>query len=187
VQDKGSNEVVAASIFSAKPDIKTLFPIPRQTAYENHMGPVTGTSCSPFIKRIFLTCSTDGTVRLYDVQGQRPCSVFEPGHNEYLTSVCWSPFRPCVFATISNTGTVYIFDLLASKHAPAYVLKESHISTKNKSAYTISFNPRQRDFLAVGYHDGTVKILQLNHSLSNQKMYDMKTLKDFLEEKGSEF
>jgi len=69
VLDKGSQEVAASTIFSAKPDIKTLYPAPRSTAYENHMGPVTGTSCSPFIKRLFLTCSTDGTVRLYDVQG----------------------------------------------------------------------------------------------------------------------
>ena len=79
------------------------------------MGPVTGTSCSPFVKRLFLTCSADGTVRMYDVLGKRPISVFEPGYNEYLLAVHWSPFRPTVFVTVSDTGTLYIFDLMLSK------------------------------------------------------------------------
>jgi len=86
------------------------------------MGPVTGLSCSPFIKRLFLTCSVDGAVRMYDLLSNRPVAVFEPGFNEYLQSVVWSPFRPTVFVTISNTGSVYIYDLLLSKRTPSYVL-----------------------------------------------------------------
>jgi WD40 repeat protein len=79
------------------------------------MGPVTGVNCSPFLKRLFLTCSVDGAVRMYDVLSNRPVAVFEPGYNDYLNSVIWSPFRPTVFVTVSNSGTVYIYDLLLSK------------------------------------------------------------------------
>jgi WD40 repeat protein len=79
------------------------------------MGPVTGLACSPFIKRLFLTCSVDGAVRMYDVLNNRPVAVFEPGFNEYLTTVIWSPFRPTVFVTVSNSGTVFIYDLILSK------------------------------------------------------------------------
>jgi WD40 repeat protein len=115
VMDKGEKDIWAPTIFSAKPDIKVLFSIPFKDTYEKHMGPVTGTSCSPFVKRIFLTCSTDGTVRMYDVLGKRPILTFEPGYNEYLTAVAWSPFRPTVFVTVSDNGTLYIYDLMLSK------------------------------------------------------------------------
>jgi WD40 repeat protein len=72
-------------------------------------------SCSPFVKRLFLSCSSDGSIRLYDVLNHRPVSIFEPGYNEYLLDVAWSPFRPAVFASVSNTGNIYIYDLNKSK------------------------------------------------------------------------
>lgn len=162
-QDKGDREVTVASVFSAKPDIKLLYPSPFTSNYEKHLGTVTGVSCSPFIKRLFLTCSVDGAVRMYDVLNNRPVAVFEPGYSEYLLSVIWSPFRPTVFVALSNNGTVFIYDLLLSKQTPSYVLPytqplhNSEVS-ENKSAYALSFNPRQRDFLAVGYHDGSARI-----------------------------
>jgi WD40 repeat protein len=151
------------TVFNAKPDIKLLYPSPFTSNFEKHMGPVTGLTCSPFIKRLFLTCSVDGAVRMYDVLNNRPVAVFEPGFNEYLQSVIWSPFRPTVFVTISNTGTVYIYDLVLSRQTPSYVLPytstyQSEYVSKLNTAYTLSFNPRQRDFLAVGYHDGSAKI-----------------------------
>jgi WD40 repeat protein len=185
--DKGDKEVSATTIYSAKCDVKLMFPIAFNTNYEKHMGPVTGASCSPFHRRLFLTASTDGTVRMYDTLGHRPVAVFEPGSNEYLLAVKWSPVRPCVFVTVSDHGTVYIFDLLISKQIPAYVIKQTHIDNKNKQAYSIGFNPRQRDFLSIGYHDGSVKIIRLSYSLANKKRDEMNILKSYLEEKGSEF
>ena len=186
-QDKGEKEIQVHTVFNAKPDIKLLYPSPFTSNFEKHMGPVTGLTCSPFIKRLFLTCSVDGAVRMYDVLNNRPVAVFEPGFNEYLQSVIWSPFRPTVFVTISNTGTVYIYDLVLSRQTPSYVLPytstyQSEYVSKLNTAYTLSFNPRQRDFLAVGYHDGSAKIFQLNYSLSTQKKDEIKLLKQsFLE------
>jgi WD40 repeat protein len=74
-----------------------------------------GVSSSPFLRRLFLTCSSDGSVRLYDVQDKRAIVSFEPSFGEYLMSVEWSPFRPSVFATVSNLGNVFIYDLVQSK------------------------------------------------------------------------
>lgn len=122
VQDKGERDIWAPTVFAAKPDIKLLYPIPFNSTYEKHMGPVKAIACSPFQKRIFLSCSSDGAVRMYDVIETRPIAVFEPGYTEYLMAVAWSPFRPTVFAAVSNNGTVYIYDLILSKQVPSYVL-----------------------------------------------------------------
>jgi WD repeat-containing protein 34 len=128
---------------------------------------------------------------MYDVLNNRPITVFEPGYNEYMMQVCWSPFRPTVFAAVSNSGSVYIYDLMLSKQVPSYVLDykpppQTEHQSKVKTAYSIGFNPRQRDFLAIGYHDGTVKIFRLNYSLSNKQPSDLKILKSFCEDKGGD-
>ena len=102
VQDSGQRDVYAPTVYLAKPAIKLLFPNAVNANYEKHLGPCVSISCSPFVKRLFLSCSSDGSVRLYDMSNQRPIMVFEPGYNEYLMKVAWSPYRPTVFATISN-------------------------------------------------------------------------------------
>lgn len=114
VQDKGERDVYAPTVYQAKPNIKLLFPNAVNANYEKHMGPCLAIACSPFVKRLFLSCSSDGSVRLYDTLNQRPIIVFEPGYNEYIMKVAWSPFRPAVFVAVSNSGTVYIYDLLLS-------------------------------------------------------------------------
>ena len=111
VLDKGEKDIWAPTVYHAKPDLKMLFTVPFNANYDKHMGPVSGMATSPFIKRLFLSCSSDGQIRLYDILNNRPVLVFEPGYNEYLLDVAWSPFRPAVFAAVSNTGNAYIYDL----------------------------------------------------------------------------
>lgn len=81
----------------------------------------------------------------------------------------FSPFRPTVFAAVGNSGNVFIYDLLQSKSAPTVVLKnlDDGVSQAHCVAQTLCFNPRQRDFLAVGYHDGFVRVYRLNYTLAN--------------------
>lgn len=56
-------------------------------------------------------------------------------------------------------------------------------SLPQKTAYCLVFNPVQRDFLGVGFHDGTSKIFQLNYSLSRPKKDELKILKSLMEDK----
>ena len=114
--------------------------------------------------------------------------MFEPGYNEYIMKVAWSPFRPCVFIAVSNSGSVYIYDMLKSQQTPSYILEYKAPPSgagrdQNKTAYSIGFNPIIRDFLAIGYHDGTCKVFQLNFSLSRKKKDEEKQLKSLMEEK----
>jgi WD40 repeat protein len=161
-QDSAKRDIYAPTVYMAKPPIKLLFPNAVNANYEKHLGPCVSISCSPFIKRLFLSCSSDGSIRLYDSANQRPIMVFEPGYNEYMMQVAWSPVRPTVFVALSNTGTVYIYDLILSKQTPSYILDykppNNYEAGSSKSAYAISFNPVIRGFLAIGYHDGTAKV-----------------------------
>ena len=65
--------VYANHIFASKPPIQAIYPaLPVSVQFDPHYGPVLGTSISPSQKRLFLTCSSDGSVRMYDVQETRP-------------------------------------------------------------------------------------------------------------------
>lgn len=117
---------------------------------------------------------------------------FEPSINEYLYDVCWSPFRPAVFTCVGNKGLVYIYDLTESKQFPVIKLDremekyDDQANTDERPRIVpgvkLSFNPKQRDFLACGYVDGVTKVYKLNFSLSNLKMDEIKTLNHFIEE-----
>ena len=116
--DKGIKEIKAVHIFDSKPDVKKLFSIPFNLNYEKHFGPVSAVSFSPFHSRIFLSCSVDGTVKMFDTNLNRQITSFEPGNSEYLHDVVWSPFRPSVFACIGSKGLIYIYDLSENSQAP---------------------------------------------------------------------
>jgi hypothetical protein len=64
---KGKNEIDMPDIFNSKPDIRKLYPNNISFAFEGHLGPVYGISYSPFHRNLFLTCSLDGSMRLYDL------------------------------------------------------------------------------------------------------------------------
>lgn len=125
IQRPPPRQVYADRIFDAKPPIQFLYPPfnSRQcTDYEKHYGPVLSISTSPFNKRLFLTSSTDGQIRLYDVQDKRPVALFETEFGEFINCVRWSLFRPSVFAAVSNRGTLYLYDLVQSRKTPVKVI-----------------------------------------------------------------
>lgn len=64
---KGVTEVNMKEVFSSKPDIRKLYPNPIYFAFENHMGPVYSVNFNPYLHNIFLSCSYDGSIRIYDL------------------------------------------------------------------------------------------------------------------------
>ena len=64
---KSKSEVDAQSIFNSKPDIKKLYGVAQNFRFEKNMGPTYSVKCSPFHRNLFATCSTDGTIKLFDL------------------------------------------------------------------------------------------------------------------------
>lgn len=64
---RGITDVLIKHIILAKPDIRKLYINPISFAYEAHYGTVFGIASSPFLKSLFVTCSMDGQIRLYDL------------------------------------------------------------------------------------------------------------------------
>ena len=72
--------------------------------YEPHHGPVQELHCSPFHRNLFLTCSSDGSVKIFNANeyGATHSVIPSASVDSYLYDAEWSPVRPFVFAAVSK-------------------------------------------------------------------------------------
>merc|ERR1719454_1695691 len=168
-------EVTPLVIFNSKPDPALIFPAPKTTDLEPHSGPVSVAAFSPFHRKLLLTGSIDGSVRLYDVLQQRALQALFPPSKHLsacaISAASWSSARPCVFAVAMEMGGVYIYDLLQSRHEPVLTLPLT--GSGSQKVTSLVFNPRQRGLLALGDDSGRVRTFRLPFQLSEQKKDEM--------------
>jgi WD40 repeat protein len=183
----GINEVGADIVFGSKPDPNVIFPAPKTTDLEPHAGPVTVVTFSPFHRKLLLTGSIDGSVRLYDVLQQRALQALFPPSSHLSTcaisAVSWSSARPCVFAVAVEMGGVYIYDLLQSRQE--HVLKLPASGSGSQKITSLVFNPKQRGLLAVGDDGGRIRTFRLPFKLSEQKKDEMTFIAKLMASAGS--
>jgi len=87
--------------------------------YNGHTAAVYSLRFSPFLPDIFLSCSADWTVRLWDHQQTEALFAFQPSElSDVVRDVAWSPHHPEVFASVTGDGSIYIWDLARSLLEP---------------------------------------------------------------------
>lgn len=163
-------QVFADYIFNAKPVLQHIFPPFRNiNEFDKHFGPVTGISVSPFYEKVFLTCSADGSIRLYNLYDKRPVQIFEPCFGERFNCVEWSLSRPAVFACGSSSGCLYIYDLLRNNKNPIKKIEmddRDRVPISMREISSVKFNRSLRNMVAVGFHDKVVRVYWLSSELS---------------------
>jgi WD40 repeat protein len=145
---------------------------PVSFSFAAHQGPVHGVECSPFHRNLFVSCSTDTSVRIYSVLQNRPIVTLEPNAG-YLQAVNWSPVRPMVLAVAAATGQLCLYDLQHSRSAAALQLDAS---PKRVPLCSVKFNPKQTQLLATGDELGTVMIWKLSDEFTKQTPNEQKLL-----------
>lgn len=95
--------------------------------YYGHQGPIYRIRCNPFWddtnNEIFLTCSYDWTVRVWNAAGTKEsqeallCHQIE-SLKQQVNDIDWSPKTSSVFASVANDGRIEIWDLAISKFKP---------------------------------------------------------------------
>lgn len=96
--------------------------------YAGHTGPVYKVRCNPFWSfdcQIFLTCSYDWTVRVYNHKEQIGKQEKLCCHEQYLqhqvNDVAWSPNTSSVFASVADDGRIEIWDLFKNNLEPKLI------------------------------------------------------------------
>jgi len=115
-QSQGVKEVTAEVVFRSSPPEDKWLEVPKVAELECHAGPVTALQFSPFFRKILLSASTDGSVKVFDVLQARPIHVFCPPvpslSQSALSGACWAPCRRLVFAVAAQASC----DLIHQPH-----------------------------------------------------------------------
>nr|CAB3238694.1 dynein intermediate chain 2, ciliary [Phallusia mammillata] len=116
---------------------------------------------NPFHPDIFISCSADWTVKIWD-HNYRNQAMFTFDLNSAVGDVSWSPYSSTVFAAVTADGKVHVFDLNVNKYE---ALCEQSVVQKKKTKLThIEFNPKHF-IIAVGDERGYVTSLKLSPNL----------------------
>lgn len=126
-----------------------------------HNMSVESISWNPYHADVFISCSADWTVKIWDHNcGEKPLFVFDL--NSPVGDVAWAPYSSTVFAAVTIDGKAHIFDLNINKYE---ALCEQTVVQKKKTKLThITFNPK-RPILIVGDERGCVSSLKLSPNL----------------------
>ncbi|XP_031555481.1 WD repeat-containing protein 34-like [Actinia tenebrosa] len=143
-------------------------------AFAPHFGPVFSVECSPFHRNLFVTCGTDGSIRIYTMLQSKPLLSLEPGAG-YLFKVCWSPVRPLVFSVVTADGRLLIYDLKTNHINPVTTIEASQ---NKKPVYSMEFNRQRLQLIATGDSEGVIKIWRLNDDLTTQRSQELDILND---------
>ncbi|ORZ31461.1 WD40-repeat-containing domain protein [Catenaria anguillulae PL171] len=127
--------------------------------FESHSMAVYRILYNPFYTPIFLTCSGDWTVKLWDHTMRRPILLFDFGCP--VADVAWAPYSATVFAVATQEGRVVVYDLEVNKYDP--ICSQQVVGSKTRLT-KLTFSPFD-PVLLVGDDKGCVKSLKLSPNL----------------------
>lgn len=134
-----------------------------------HTGPVYSLSWSPMAAGIFLTCSADWTMRIWNQDEEKPLKVLRHS-DKSITDCAWSPHSGTVIAAVSSGGLT-VWDLSEKELDPIIMLETENLGN---SLTTVEF-AHNANSIVYGDSEGRVTVAML---------CDMKD--DGLRGKGSE-
>eukprot|EP00918_Siedleckia_nematoides_P049891 GHVU01109260.1.p1 GENE.GHVU01109260.1~~GHVU01109260.1.p1 ORF type:complete len:711 (+),score=130.97 GHVU01109260.1:17-2149(+) len=130
--------------------------------YSAHHMAVYRVAWNCFHSNIFITCSADWSVKIWDASSKSSEPVFTFDLNSSVGDVSWAPYSSTVFAAVTADGKVHVFDLNTNKYE---AICEQTVVAKKKTKLThIAFNPSDA-IVVVGDDRGHVTSLKLSPNL----------------------
>ncbi|NXJ08435.1 DNAI1 protein, partial [Odontophorus gujanensis] len=128
--------------------------------FEAHHMPVDSVSWNSYHLKVFISCSSDWTVKIWDHTIKTPLFVYDL--KTAVGDVAWSPYSSTVFAAVTIDGKAHVFDLNVNKYE---ALCSQVVVDKKKNKIThIQFNP-VHPVVIIGDERGQVTSLKLSPNL----------------------
>mmetsp|Transcript_22655 Transcript_22655/g.49498 ORF Transcript_22655/g.49498 Transcript_22655/m.49498 type:complete len:654 (+) Transcript_22655:195-2156(+) len=129
--------------------------------YEGHSMAVYTVRWSHFNESVFLSCSADWTIKMWDHERQQPLFSFDLDNQ--VGDVAWAPWSSTTFAACTADGKVHVYDLNENPHEP---LCEQKVVRKAKLT-KITFNTKglEAPVILVGDDHSCVSSLKLSPNL----------------------
>lgn len=128
--------------------------------YSAHHMAVYAVKWNPFHSKIFISCSADWTVKVWDHSIEEPIFTFDLGSS--VGDVAWAPYSSTVFAAVTSSGAVVVFDLSINKYEA--ICEQSVVHKKKTKLTHIEFNP-VHPIIIIGDDRGYITSLKLSPNL----------------------
>ncbi|XP_051960947.1 dynein, axonemal, intermediate chain 1, paralog 2 isoform X2 [Xyrauchen texanus] len=128
--------------------------------YEAHNMAVEAVRWNHFHPNVFISCSSDWTVKIWDHTIKPPMFIFDL--NAAVEHVTWSPHSSTVFAAVTADRKVHVFDLGINKSEA--LCQQTVVAKKKTKLSHIEFNP-VHPIIIVGDDRGCVTSLKLSPNL----------------------
>ncbi|NXT62501.1 DNAI1 protein, partial [Chaetops frenatus] len=128
--------------------------------FEAHHMAVDSISWNPFHLKVFISCSSDWTVKIWDHTIKTPMFVYDL--HAPVGDIAWSPYSSTVFAAVTIDGQAHVFDLSINKLEP--LCTQLVVTSKKNKTTHIQFNPVY-PIIVVGDERGLVTCLKLSPNL----------------------
>uniref|UniRef100_A0A3Q4BBY6 Dynein axonemal intermediate chain 1 n=1 Tax=Mola mola TaxID=94237 RepID=A0A3Q4BBY6_MOLML len=128
--------------------------------YRAHSMAVDAVRWNHFHPKVFISCSSDWTIKIWDHTISTPVFIFYL--NAAVGDVTWSPYSSTVFAAVTTDGTVHVFDLNINKYEA--ICQQPVVAKKKTKLTHVEFNPIY-PIIIVGDDRGNVTSLKLSPNL----------------------
>ncbi|XP_049588525.1 dynein axonemal intermediate chain 1 [Syngnathus scovelli] len=128
--------------------------------YEAHNMAVDTVKWNPYHPKVFISCSSDWTVKIWDQDYSVPMFTFEL--NAPVGDVDWAPYSSTVFVGVTTDGLVHVFDLVINKYQA--ICQQPVVNKKKTKLTHVEFNPVD-PVIVVGDDRGVVISLKLSPNL----------------------
>ncbi|KAF8788369.1 Dynein intermediate chain 1 like protein [Argiope bruennichi] len=129
--------------------------------YREHKDAISSVHWNPLHPRVFLSCSKDYTLQVWDHNEKN--SIFDFFFENEVRDVAWAPFSSTLFAAISRTAIVSVFDLAVNK-TEAIGTFTCYTPKQDIRLTRLTFHPTM-PVLLVGDDRGSVIVFKLSPNL----------------------
>ncbi|XP_063553022.1 dynein axonemal intermediate chain 1 isoform X6 [Gorilla gorilla gorilla] len=127
--------------------------------YDAHNMSVDTVSWNPYHTKVFMSCSSDWTVKIWDHTIKTPMFIYDL--NSAVGDVAWAPYSSTVFAAVTTDGKAYIFDLAINKYEAICI---QPVAAKKNRLTHVQFN-LIHPIIIVGDDRGHIISLKLSPNL----------------------
>ncbi|XP_044534053.1 dynein axonemal intermediate chain 1 [Gracilinanus agilis] len=128
--------------------------------FEAHNMAVDAVTWNPYHSKVFMSCSSDWTVKIWDHTIKIPMFIYDL--NSAVGDIAWAPYSSTVFAAVTTDGKAHVFDLAVNKYEA--ICNQPIVAKKKNKITHVQFNAIH-PIIIVGDDRGQVTCLKLSPNL----------------------